>query len=697
MKVAHPLQAYFRINAENFGQFERTLIIADEGSEVTYMEGCTAPKFSTSTLHSAVVELVALKGAKIQYITVQNWANNVFNLVTKRGLAHDEAEIKWIDCNIGSRLTMKYPGVVLKGRKARGEVISIALANDGQHQDTGAKMIHAADETTSNIVAKSISVGQGRSTYRGMVHIPRHLKGCRNNTECDALLINTNSRTDTYPAITVRGAENSVQHEASVSKVSEEQILYMRQRGLTEGQAMSLAVNGFVNDLASQFPMEYSVELKRLIDLEMEGSRRVTQSMTSPASAAAASGFTPELFALALAAQAGAPDWWIERKRAAFERFAALPMPKRTDESWRFSTVSGIRLDGFHPPSPSGRGKGRYPTTDALMAMPLSGSIGFLNHRVSSPASLASELKALGVVLTTIREALGTHGDVLKEHFMAQPQKLGSEKFASLHAAFVDDGAFIFVPRGVEIPHPILVVHAAAGAGAAVFPHTLVVAEEQSSVTVIDAFTSASSVSAAGDRGQRPLCRPRGPDFLRRHAGLVPRDAVVPAQLDRRPPRRPRPVAERAPGRPAGPPRVDEPAPGAGRLLRDAGPHGRGGQPGIRPAHAPAAPGAQHEVRPLCTRTRSSTSAKTIFSGLIIVDPDAQKTDAYQSNRNLVLSDDAEANSLPGLEIQANDVRCTHGATTSRIDAEQEFYLKSRGLRRPRPANCSSSDSSRRS
>jgi Fe-S cluster assembly protein SufB len=272
VKVAMPLQAYFRINAENFGQFERTLIIADEGAEVTYMEGCTAPKFSTSTLHSAVVELVALKGAKIQYITVQNWANNVFNLVTKRGVAHEEAEIKWIDCNIGSRLTMKYPGVVLKGRKARGEVISIALANDGQHQDTGAKMIHAADETTSNIVAKSISVGQGRSTYRGVVHIPKHLKGCKNNTECDALLISPNSRTDTYPAITVRGDRNSTQHEASVSKVSEEQIFYMQQRGLTEGQAMSLSVNGFINDLARQFPMEYSVELKRLIDLEMEGS-----------------------------------------------------------------------------------------------------------------------------------------------------------------------------------------------------------------------------------------------------------------------------------------------------------------------------------------------------------------------------------------------------------------------------------------
>src|SRR6266702_694737 len=237
VKVKHPLQAYFWINAESFGQFERTLIIADEGSEVTYMEGCTAPKFETVALHSAVVELVALKGAKLQYITVQNWSSNVFNLVTKRGLAHEDAEIKWIDCNIGSRLTMKYPGVVLKGRKSRGEVLSIALANN-----------------------------------RGLVHVPKHLKHCKNNTECDALLINSTSRTDTYPAITVRGTGNSVQHEASVSQVSAEQIFYMQQRGLSEAQAMSLSVNGFVNDLVRQFPMEYSVELKRLIELEMEGS-----------------------------------------------------------------------------------------------------------------------------------------------------------------------------------------------------------------------------------------------------------------------------------------------------------------------------------------------------------------------------------------------------------------------------------------
>lgn len=270
--VKQPLQAYFRINAESFGQFERTLIIADEGSELMYMEGCTAPRFTTGTLHSAVVELVALKGAKIQYVTVQNWSDNVFNLVTKRGMAEEGAQIRWVDCNIGSGITMKYPAVVLKGREAKGEVISIALANNGQHQDTGAKMIHLADKTSSNVLSKSVSIGNGRASYRGLVYMPDTARDCKNNTECDALLINTNSRTDTYPAIICSGHNNSVQHEASVSKLSEEQIFYMRQRGLSENEAVSLSVNGFVNDLVQEFPMEYSVELKRLIELQMEGA-----------------------------------------------------------------------------------------------------------------------------------------------------------------------------------------------------------------------------------------------------------------------------------------------------------------------------------------------------------------------------------------------------------------------------------------
>ena len=272
VKLTQPLQAYFRINSESMGQFERTLIIADEGAELMYMEGCTAPRFETGTLHSAVVELVALKGAKIQYVTVQNWSDNVFNLVTKRGLAEEGAEIRWVDCNIGSGITMKYPAVVLKGKQAKGEVISIALANNKQHQDTGAKMIHLADETSSNVLSKSVSIGDGRASYRGLVYMPDNVSNCKNNTECDALLINSNSRTDTYPAVICAGHNNSVQHEASVSKLSEEQIFYMRQRGLPEADAVSLSVNGFVNDLVKEFPMEYSVELKRLIELQMEGA-----------------------------------------------------------------------------------------------------------------------------------------------------------------------------------------------------------------------------------------------------------------------------------------------------------------------------------------------------------------------------------------------------------------------------------------
>ena len=272
VKLAQPLQAYFRINSESMGQFERTLIIADEGAELMYMEGCTAPKYDTATLHSGVVELVALPGAKIQYVTVQNWATNVYNLVIQRGLAMRDAEIRWIDCNIGSGVTMKYPAVILQGERARGEVVSISIARDGQLQDTGARMIHAAPGTTSNIVAKSISIGHGRASYRGEVRVQPGATGCRNHTECDALLLHAESRTDTYPAITVHGDSAAVQHEASVSQVDEEMLFYMQQRGLTRAQAMSLAVNGFINDLVNEFPMEYSVELRRLIDMEMEDS-----------------------------------------------------------------------------------------------------------------------------------------------------------------------------------------------------------------------------------------------------------------------------------------------------------------------------------------------------------------------------------------------------------------------------------------
>jgi Fe-S cluster assembly protein SufB len=272
VKVEQPLQAYFRINSENFGQFERTLIIVGEGAEVTYLEGCTAPRFDTSNLHSAVVELIALPGAKIQYITVQNWSNSVYNLVTKRAVAYADGDIRWIDCNIGSKLTVKYPAIILKGERARGEVLSIAVASNGQRQDTGAKMIHLANDTRSNITSKSISIRDGVATYRGLVKMAPGLSGCRNKTCCDALLLNGSSQSATYPMIQSIGTKNRVEHEASVSRIDGEQIFYMMQRGIMEKHALSLSVNGFINDLVREFPMEYSVELKRLIELETENS-----------------------------------------------------------------------------------------------------------------------------------------------------------------------------------------------------------------------------------------------------------------------------------------------------------------------------------------------------------------------------------------------------------------------------------------
>jgi Fe-S cluster assembly protein SufB len=270
VKVEQPLQAYFRINSKNLGQFERTLIVVGEGAEVTYLEGCTAPRFDTSNLHSAVVELVALPGAKVQYITVQNWSNSVYNIVTKRAVAHEGADIRWIDCNIGSRLTVKYPAIILRGEHAHGEVLSIAVASTGQHQDTGAKMIHLANDTHSNVTSKSVSIRDGRATYRGLVKTAPGLSGCRNKTRCDALLLNGESETATHPTIQTAGGKNRVEHEASVFRVDGEQIFYMMQRGIGEKHAVSLNVNGFINDLVREFPMEYSVELRRLIELETE-------------------------------------------------------------------------------------------------------------------------------------------------------------------------------------------------------------------------------------------------------------------------------------------------------------------------------------------------------------------------------------------------------------------------------------------
>ena len=272
VEVEMPLQAYFRINAENMGQFERTLIIADEGSKVHYIEGCSAPTYTSDSLHSAVVEIVVKANARVTYTTIQNWSNNVFNLVTKRAVVEAEGHMEWIDGNIGSRLTMKYPGVVMIGPKASGEVLSVAYAGAGQHQDTGAKMVHAAPETTSKIVSKSISKDGGKTSYRGLVRVEDGAYGCKSHVQCDALILDDDSISDTYPYMEVGAQDAIIGHEATVSKVADEQLFYLMSRGLSEEQAMSMVVNGFIEPVTRTLPMEYAIEWSRLIELQMEGS-----------------------------------------------------------------------------------------------------------------------------------------------------------------------------------------------------------------------------------------------------------------------------------------------------------------------------------------------------------------------------------------------------------------------------------------
>ncbi|NYE94193.1 Fe-S cluster assembly protein SufB [Psychromicrobium silvestre] len=270
--VEIPLQAYFRINTENMGQFERTLIIADEGSYVHYIEGCTAPIYTSDSLHSAVVEIVVKKNARVRYTTIQNWSNNVYNLVTKRAIAHEGATMEWIDGNIGSKVTMKYPAVYLVGEHAKGETLSIAFAGEGQHQDTGSKMVHIAPNTKSSIISKSVARGGGRAAYRGLVQIREGAHHSANTVRCDALLVDTISRSDTYPYVDIREDDVSMGHEATVSRVSEEQLFYLMSRGMPEDEAMAMIVRGFIEPIARELPMEYALELNRLIELQMEGS-----------------------------------------------------------------------------------------------------------------------------------------------------------------------------------------------------------------------------------------------------------------------------------------------------------------------------------------------------------------------------------------------------------------------------------------
>ncbi len=270
--IDFPLQAYFRINTQNMGQFERTLIIVDEGASLHYVEGCTAPTYSSDSLHSAVVEIIVNKGGRCRYTTIQNWSNNVYNLVTKRAAVYQDGLMEWVDGNLGSKLTMKYPAIYLMEPGARGETLSIAFASKGQHQDAGAKMVHCAPNTLSRIISKSISKDGGRSTYRGLVKVEKGAENCKSNVVCDALILDPESKSDTFPYIEIEESQVAIEHEASVSKIAEEQLLYLMSRGLTEAEASAMIVTGFVEPLVKELPMEYAVEMNRLIELQMEGS-----------------------------------------------------------------------------------------------------------------------------------------------------------------------------------------------------------------------------------------------------------------------------------------------------------------------------------------------------------------------------------------------------------------------------------------
>lgn len=396
--------------------------------------------------------------------------------------------------------------------------------------------------------------------------------------------------------------------------------------------------------------------------------------LSQPKSDISIGSFTPEVFAAHLATQSSAPAWWLERKRAAYATFAALPLPRRGDEAWRFSNVAGLTLDGFS--LPASKASSAAPTAFSSAVA----SLNFVNNSLTSSVKLPADVAAKGVIVTTLDDAAVSHPDLLKAHFMAQPQKLGSEKLAALHTAFVTGGAFVYVPRGVEVTGPIVISHSASGASAAVFPHTLVVAEENSKVTIVDLFTSDETSAAQFACGANDLYAGHGADVIyvaaqnwslealsfQFNSTVVRRDARVKSlnlHLGGRQARHESLSQLQAPG-------------GLSEML--ALTIAKGTQEfDQRTLQIHQAPNTKSD---LLYKNALRDKTRTIFSGLIVVDPDAQKTDAYQSNRNLMLSDDAEANSLPGLEIQANDVRCTHGATSSRIDPEQEFYLQSRGI-----------------
>ena len=467
VRIDVPLQAYFRINAENMGQFERTLIIVDKDAYVHYVEGCTAPTYTTNSLHSAV-EIVVLEGGRCRYTTIQNWSKNVYNLVTKRAAAYKNATMEWVDGNLGSKVTMKYPAVWLM-EEARGEILSVAFASDGQHQDAGGKVVHVAPRTSSQIISKSISKGTGRSSYRGLVKVYKGAEEVRSNVVCDALLLDETSKTDTYPYIEVEEERASIGHEATVSKVAEEQIFYLMSRGLSEDEAMSMIVNGFIEPIAKELPLEYAVELNRLIQLEMEGPSVIRKSdergaaaLRSPRSSIGdhlSMSTIAEVSDLAFQrgrrdsrgkvskpsrGHASKPAPAATRMRA-WELYESLPMPTRTDEEWRRTDLRGLKLDRLRPAA-GVDDPGIAPlqaleeagVEDAAAQIALGPNAGVIVQRDASTilTTLDPEVAAKGVIFTDLATAYREHPELVKRYFMTQAVQPSLGKFQALHAAF---------------------------------------------------------------------------------------------------------------------------------------------------------------------------------------------------------------------------------------------------------------------
>ena len=605
VKVEMPLQAYFRINTENMGQFERTLIICEEGADVHYIEGCTAPVYSSDSLHSAVVEIVAKKSSRVRYTTVQNWSQNVFNLVTKRAVAHEKATMEWVDCNLGSKLTMKYPSIYLLGPEAHGEILSIAFAGEGQHQDAGGKIIHAAPRTSSSIFSKSISKDGGRATYRGLLEVADGATESRSKVVCDALLLDEDSRSDTYPTIRIDENDADVGHEATVSKIGDEQLFYLAEPRARRG--------GGLED-----------DRQRLHRAGHQRAADGVRGRAQPADRAADGGVN-----------------WLAREASAQRLSRALPDQKT--KGWEFTDLSGLDLDSYEPASP-----------DASIEAAEGATVLPLAEAAESHAGAASRAGSGRWCRPRTRSSPATRRAGAAAS--SSTSRRGQARRADQGRAAARRGR-----RGDRLAHADRARGGRRGRGLG----ALLLARRRD--------------RRAAQLGRRAARRPGGDPALRQHPGHLRGllDLLHPARRGR---------ARRAPRLDRARLRLGQRQGADGDQARRAGLRGAGHRrlrqrpgPAPRLRHDPGARRPEHLLRPRLPRR----PRRRLDRGLARDDPRRPRrpgTDAFQECRNLLLSPEAHADAIPGLEIEADDVRCTHAAAIAQIDKEQLFYLTSRGL-----------------